>query len=915
VVELSRDGSIVAFGGYDRKAMVYEVHGKKLLCTFEQEWLIWSLSLYIDTSCLYNSDERLSFGERVAVSALQHPDARSLIAVGDWTGSVSVYDMKTQKSIYATHLGDRVFSVVFSQCGNYLAVGGRAGVAQYHSLPKKDLRNRITTKGSMISSYQMGDRVYCIALSPNGHLMAVGGVMNEVVLYDLRENLERARFPAPMITNYVEFTPDGTLLAFGGDQKTVYIYCTQTFERVLQLPQEDAITSISFSLWGCMAVAVGDRIMVYGQGRLHHGVGSEPSFNLAQTLLNDTHALRTMLRTYPEVANRYDPVTFKTLLHMAVEKKSEETVMELLAADTVIGLSRDSDRKTALDLAIQHNYKEITKLILQGILDKKFGTQPDSLEPLFSHEDVEVTSHRELKPTSPVWRSPTIPRIKTSNLDSSTSGPPQHYRTIDALGERFPDVLVHFLTCFREEEAEHLVIGSMAVAPIRKTLYLTCKKRVPLSLWVNYFEQFAEQQSSDPLSPEVFWEKAKQMIGRFMGWKTQTNYDVEVKAFRLPIKNFAHNLDLSKIIKLVDRTMDYKIFDDHTIVNAALSFKWQTCKEKFHQECLRYLIFLCLCSTWLFTASQSACQDWSALVNDKNGQIALVLFPVILGCSCFSIFHHTRQRFRYDSWRLLKLVSFLALVVVICCFALRSRPFPHYASFCQILLFMNLLTYAKCYDKCAVPLQVVQQMFMEVVPLLTISFVMIMGFSLSFLTLFGPISSNQEMAGSSTKFFQNPLHSFFASSLMMFGDFFPIEFLYRYNLDDSYTGCSMIIVELFLCGLILLLLNTIVAKMNRVFEEVENQAKFQARYEKAKMILEIDSGSFYQPWLHALKPVEQYFPNTNANKRAKPAVHDVDDTSVSSLDDIKASVLLLSKRVDELSQKFERNLHNLKPNN
>ena len=92
------------------------------------------------------------------------------------------------------------------------------------------------------------NRVYCVALSPDGEYFALAGVAKEVWLY--RTNTHRMvhcfKVEGP-ITNSISFSADGRALAAGGEDKCVTIWDTKTFERILFLPRKKDVCSVAFS--------------------------------------------------------------------------------------------------------------------------------------------------------------------------------------------------------------------------------------------------------------------------------------------------------------------------------------------------------------------------------------------------------------------------------------------------------------------------------------------------------------------------------------------------------------------------------------------------------------------------------------------------------------------------------------------
>jgi len=912
-VQLSEDGEMIAFGGFDKNAYVFQLRPKNLIFTYSFGWFVSSICLFIPSTKRVPPEFRTSrsfvcpseINARVESDwQLSSPNAVCVLrgmrrlAVGDWCGVVSVFDIESKEILYSTKLEDRIFSVSFSRCGDFMAVGCRDGKAQVHCIsgserfvlqpensapsPKKLAFTARFSAIGLVAEWELDDRVYSVALSPCGRFLAAGGVMKDVHVFDLRTKEQCARLQSTMITNYVTFTLDGRFLAYGGDDKTLHIFSIEPYEEVLQLPQDDTVTSISFSKWGVMALGVGAKLQLYGQGRLHHGVGDEPSFRLAKSLLASPPALEAMLRTHPSVANRVNPISGETLLHAATSMKSEAAVQTILQAKTTIGLTEDTHHLSALGLAALMGYKQIVKLILQGVLDKKFGSQPGSLVPLFRKTSLveffpllldsdpfsnvlqtSEDSHCNFPNIFPSAASLPVNAPRKRKANSIDEIQPFPKRLMDQLAEKFPDVVVHFLSRFREEEAERLVLGPLATAPIQETVYVACDKRVPMSLWKSYFKEKKLHQESPPPSnwAQNLARALLRIFRRLAGHKPPQKYEVEVKAMRLPLKDFATNLDFYQIIRLVERTNDYVLFEDDTVVTAVLNYKWKTCQQKLKNRALQFLLFLITSTIWLILATKSVKKNMHAPLKGLDGKVAAVMSCLCAAYACFKLLQRLHKhlpwknrdkrygRLRKDGRKWVEILSSVGIILSCIAYLCQSPTFTVIGAYAQAFLFLQMLYFLRFNEVCGNTLQVIEQIMVEIVPILSFNLLMLFGFSLAFWIIF---SGDQDK--DFDPYFKDPAISFLSATFMITGELTPVLSLFR---DENKPGAAL--VEFFIIIVVLVLFNLTIAKMISVYKAAEQKAMLHIRFEKAKIILEIDSENKYLPWLHSLKPVEQYF--------------------------------------------------------
>jgi WD40 repeat protein len=178
------------------------------------------------------------------------PDSRTLAlcATGD---SVTLRDVATGRE-RATLRGhrDRVDAIAFSPDGRLLASQSADHTVKLWDLavshPAAPWRPRAVVT---LSGYDNEAAVCAIAFSPDGKLLASGGVGNTVKLWDLA-----ARRELPALTGHeapvhaMAFSPDGRILATGGFDRTIRVWDTATWREIATLRGfKGKIRSVLFS--------------------------------------------------------------------------------------------------------------------------------------------------------------------------------------------------------------------------------------------------------------------------------------------------------------------------------------------------------------------------------------------------------------------------------------------------------------------------------------------------------------------------------------------------------------------------------------------------------------------------------------------------------------------------------------------
>ena len=152
------------------------------------------------------------------------------ILTGDDAGKATLWNVSSGESVWHTQVGSEIYSVAFSQDGQYFAIGyhGQAGVWR-------------TSNGTQIFTRNIGytyygyyeSPVYAVALSPNGTYFATGdphaqeanlwAISSGEGIGELRHGYTYYGYYASPVYA-VAFSPDGQYLTTGDDDGDVNLW-------------------------------------------------------------------------------------------------------------------------------------------------------------------------------------------------------------------------------------------------------------------------------------------------------------------------------------------------------------------------------------------------------------------------------------------------------------------------------------------------------------------------------------------------------------------------------------------------------------------------------------------------------------------------------------------------------------------
>jgi len=163
-------------------------------------------------------------------------------------GVISVWDVKTGEKKYDLDIGEKIYSLATSPTGALIAVG---------------LHDRITiwdivTKEKVSELSQVGD-ISPLAFSREGQWLASGSSESRVVLWQVEGNTFTAQGAPLQLNNepnILAFSPDSRWLAGGGPSGFAYLWDTATTQEMTRIPHNDPVTSVSFSPDGKLFLTV-----------------------------------------------------------------------------------------------------------------------------------------------------------------------------------------------------------------------------------------------------------------------------------------------------------------------------------------------------------------------------------------------------------------------------------------------------------------------------------------------------------------------------------------------------------------------------------------------------------------------------------------------------------------------------------
>ena len=164
------------------------------------------------------------------------PDGKMLVC-GRTNGSVAVYDTANGQEIaqLRERTGDPPRILVYSPDGGTIACGNPGGSLDlYDAKTAKHIRKigGVPITGETTRTNAAHQRIWSIAYSPDGRMLATGGSAGSVYLYDTEtwdaETAERItqHKEHPVTVTTLRFSPDGKTLVSESSDGTLYLWRT-----------------------------------------------------------------------------------------------------------------------------------------------------------------------------------------------------------------------------------------------------------------------------------------------------------------------------------------------------------------------------------------------------------------------------------------------------------------------------------------------------------------------------------------------------------------------------------------------------------------------------------------------------------------------------------------------------------------
>ena len=198
----------------------------------------------------------VTFGPAVTISAVAfRPDGKALL-VGAYR-EVLLWDLtaaKLSKRIGAGQLDGRVGALAFIGEGSLLAVGdgvpGKSGAVKIFDIQT----------GALTRTFrEPTDAVHCLAVSPDGKLLAAGGAYQEAHVWSVADAklVHTVKGHSDWVTG-AAFSPDGTLLVTASLDKSLQIWKVADWTRSARGSAPEPLHGVAFDSRGqSVAAAVG----------------------------------------------------------------------------------------------------------------------------------------------------------------------------------------------------------------------------------------------------------------------------------------------------------------------------------------------------------------------------------------------------------------------------------------------------------------------------------------------------------------------------------------------------------------------------------------------------------------------------------------------------------------------------------
>ena len=271
-LDFSADGRLLASGSWDDTIRIWDVASGEELRAVEAEG-DWDVFFAPDDEhvastegliCDIASGDQVQSLEVIGGHATFSPDGCWMASAG-FNAPILVWNVGTGETVQTLEgHTDRVFGMAFSPDGRLLATGSGMGPSDVSDFTVKiwDLE----TGQKLRSLKGHGGDVHAVTFSPDGALVASASIDYTVKVWDVkRGELVHTLWHQDGLWD-VDFSPDGALLASGGVARKVRLWDVATGEELPVLRHDDELLAVAFSPSGALLATAGydSRVYVWG---------------------------------------------------------------------------------------------------------------------------------------------------------------------------------------------------------------------------------------------------------------------------------------------------------------------------------------------------------------------------------------------------------------------------------------------------------------------------------------------------------------------------------------------------------------------------------------------------------------------------------------------------------------------------
>jgi len=953
VVKLSADGAIFAYGDYNNHAKFFHLPSIK-----EKKEMFPADA----PTCFFKHGQGFDEGHTgppgfIWGLDIKMDDESYFIAVGSWKFSAHLYKFKkadfessaevAPDAVWHFPQKDRVFDVALSDLGSILVVGGRDETVKLYDMeelkkatdlpaaPEENsgsyLRNLFISKNSSAKPLIVAadrafetlsdpDKVYCVAISPDGKYFAYGGVTKTVNVHQLGKHkgvsIQKQAFVHQAIVHRVKFIDNKHLAAISEDGRCC-LYAVASKVAKLQLALDGMGNSLAFSsdpFNHLLAVAHGHSVSVFGK-KFGFGPLDRPSVQLAKNMMDDSQSLQIALGSHPTLTNAFES-SRKSLLSYAVEKRNKEAVDILLNSEEPSGLimqlHMDGEQKiftSPLTMAILNKDRNAVEKILAAINSKKIShTEGLFIKGFFSAYRKGQTLAESVSMRRPSSLTATEEEMRSYTKRSAA----QSHTAFEDIAELAPASLLKFLANFELEECEPEVLKDLETAVISSRVYVGHPFRSPTGFWRKYYDEAISQKFEESFSqttPECLVEAMRIPIPGMCGSTSfESGDDTHSSESFIPLEVI---VDASTSLK------NFGVFGKGSIVHALVMFQWTIIGPYFRMLFYQYLVYLFIC-VWL---------SWSlsylaGTFHPVPFFLAILLFIISLRYLMreinqfiveFKNQHHPsagkrlRQALKihfWDLWNMIDISAFTAQIVtdiIIIFFPFQYSLVVSWAAVAILLLFLKVFFYARAFTLFGPFVRMIQRTMSGMSNFLLVMLIFILGFALAFNVLLNDVDG-----------FTSITDAMLSTLLMVYGDFSALENDDFPETNPTHFGLSTVLFNVMNLFCTVTMLNLLVAILSDNYEEVNEHAAQEYVAQLANIIVETQKMDkdycdvkelAFRKWVHVLKPVPT---QSIVEDASEMSAFKKDITSI--LTELKENMDNLNEKVDLISKHSDKQL-------